>query len=1513
MSSLKAGKGIAEVNQSGYYLLGRPYNKDGIACGHYIPLRHYAMAVTIKDSGDKTVEHKSKNVTITPATGLVVSDNNGLLVHPSREVTLSRKPFTFQDNKAGNGKVKALFFPSHMLPMAYACFEGNWLKKLHTLLEDQQSLTHSSNVVLRRENRVALKKSSVFSVPDPNAKDKTAKSYAQWYEQLFSEHNREQPMEFIEIPQLYTIVVVFSSSVYMGATVCLSQFPNNLRFAGTEDDDSSIKKATSQVKEVSHPDNAGTANTSYAATFWLEGNLPQQLKPSEQYCRFDIDLSTVSLRSNKDKIKESKIPHDYNLIEQVLHLPISTIAGRSSLVNGDPISVEEALVNHCPQYFKDLTDKITDSAYVKPQDAKLSNGKSVPAGVWHHLQTYKSYYESLGTGLEKGVTIGTVSKLINASLSQIDPDSEFTKFVQSATGISGAAKSYLDIYKKFDPASIGKLAKGVKAMAELVNSTGNLAGLGSLHVFPAHLRPFASTLGKVFDTALGTPLSFLELGYNMNEALDKSNVSDNAETNFMNTSKLYTHNTNSFSAVLRDIDKAQSKEKKEALKNVREKLIKVINGGEAENTLTRIKDKKGDSEVQLLNLSFKFNRSDITLGDKGKTIINEIVKFLVLVEPIPIKIRGHACRIGTDFANNKIGQLRADAFATLLAEGLKGKVDDDIWSIWTQQIQTISMGSSISIDAGLKEENLARNRRVEVIFMFDKYVQNPPCRSGMLAFEASRKGVVAASVNEDKAWVETAKGGFELAVGLGAALMAPAAVLAYTCYATGKIIEPGWSYMQRMTHDNKNYIADLKKFSEFDIAGQNLLLQQDEYQSVSSFMNKAYLKRGLALNGLIRLIHRYYYEQSIVKDYRQHFPTSMNSGHTAKSFEDYDIGGYIQHFLLRDDWSIGNDLFAVHLDEFWLDQKGSAASYSSFTSWIGGAAYVWNRTWQEEHSKTQLVKGQKYQQYLPIHYMNSHNLDYFKSLFTTLPLKFNNKKIVETMVISARPRGSDEPWKLLDRYLDKHVHRCLSPYDQIRVLIVLNKENDILKKALVDSGRDLKTLDHNDTSESNGPAVLLPIAIRAVKQNMILNDKTTPTIGFATDLNHSKLLSHELDLVGGEDLFGAIINPTFSLGRNVISGTRPMADYGYGLLEALFDDSNGSDENNYNTPAQVYTMRYFYECYIPGSKDTEQPVYLDDKKNDHLFNLRLDPKRKYKLLNKQNNSFYTVQDDYHFYAKNFLESDTITQNKVIYPRVFMDTVMQFSVYQKGKHYVSNELFDWNAATEIELVVRTVSQGEKLKHQGFSQNSVPIQVRFGEGYKIEQAKMLYRIGKIYKKEGKWCFDAVDKLDGKLVLLAAKYEKMTSEDLNNLCITDKPTDIFAFHVSMSYINAVGVPQEGLKPFGDRRGAIFGSNNPFTDVRLKVSSAEGTGLDNAVTSNTIAFRKLSKYDDVPKNWIAYNKDDEVFVRQSLKKRDSDIDALKAEGQLVDSKQTKLGAWLMADPNKKNDIINTWMHAKG
>jgi outer membrane protein OmpA-like peptidoglycan-associated protein len=1504
MSAAKANKGKTEVTQPGYYLLGRPYNKDGVACGGYIPLRHYAVAVTVTDTESKTTEHKGAAVTTIPATGLVVSDNNGLLKHPNREARLNGTPLKFQEKKAGSRQGKALFFPSHMIPMAYACFEENWLKKLHSLLEDKNSLTHSSDVSLRIQSRGELRK--FCAKADSSATDKNAKDYAQWHAQQFTDNNGDQLMGFIEIPQLYTIVVVFSSAIYAGATVSLSQFPKELRFAGNKDKLSSVKKATSIVNEVSYLDHEGTQNVIHAATFWLEGNLPQQLNPSEQYCRFDVDLSTVS---DDEEIEKLAIPQSYSLMEQVLHLPISTIAGRTSLVNGDPISVEEALVNHCPQYFSELMGKMKDSAYLKPEDVKLSNDKAAPEGVWHHLQTYKSYYECLASSAEKGITVGTISKLINASLSQFDPDGEATKLVKSVSGVSGAAKSYIEVYTKFKPDNIGNLAKGVKSLAEKLNFIDQLDNFGEFHLFPEHLRPFASKLGSVFGTALGKPLSILELGYNMHDAVGKSGKAGKAEAHFFATSKVYTSNTTSYSTVLSEVDKAQAENKKKAIIEVKKNLAQVIENGEKQNTITRKKTKAGDSEVQLLSLSFKFNSSGIVLGEEGQAIMNEIVEFLVLVDPIPIKITGHACRIGTDQDNNEIAQQRADAFAALLCKRLKGKIDDDILSVWKQQIQTISMGSSVPVDRGVNEENLAKNRRVEVIFMLDRYVQNPPCRSGMLALEASRKGAVAASVSEDQAWIDTAKGGLDLAVGLGAALMGPAAIFAYSCYAANNMLQPALSGFEQAMKKNGNYLNDLKRFAEFDMAGQNLMLKQDELLSPSAFMNKAYLKRGLALNGLIRLIHRYYYEKEAVSNYRRHFPTEINSranGNKAKTFDSYDIGGYIQHFLLRDDWNIGNDNFALHLDEYWLDQKGNAANYSSFASWIGGAAYVWNRMWQEDHSKKELAKGQQYQQHLPIHYMSSSSLDYFKALFATEPLKFGDKDIIKSLVISARPRGSDGKWMLLNSYLNVQHHRCLSPYDQIRVLVVLNKANEKLNSALNPPGEN-----------KTGAPVILPIAVRAVRHDFPFNDKAAPTSEYAIALNRNSLCDHEVKILenegGADDIFGAIINPKFSLGRNVLAGTRPMADYEDGLLRALFDDNNGEKSNHYNTPAQVFSMRYFYECYIPGSDDTEQPVHLNEDKSRYQFNLRLDPKREYELQNKQDKSSYTVQDDYHFYAKNFLEADTIEQSKVIYPRVFEDTKLKFSVYQDGKIYESTDgiggKFDWNKATEIELVARTISQGtDKLKNQGFELNSLPIQVMLGNSYKIEQAKTLYRIGKIENKADKWLFTAVDIVDKNLVDLASKYKKMTQEDLKLQCIAGKPTDIFAFHVSMSYINAVGTPKEGLKPFGYRMGGIFGSNKPHTDVVLSVSSA---GLDKVETENKISFPRLLRSSPVPENWLAYNKDDEILVKRALEVRDSYIDDLKDEGKVVDRKLTKLMAWIKAedDNSTKNDIIDAWM----
>ena len=135
----------------------------------------------------------------------------------------------------------------------------------------------------------------------------------------------------------------------------------------------------------------------------------------------------------------------------------------------------------------------------------------------------------------------------------------------------------------------------------------------------------------------------------------------------------------------------------------------------------------------------------------------------------------------------------------------------------------------------------------------------------------------------------------------------------------------------------------------------------------------------------------------------------------------------------------------------------------------------------------------------PIHYLSSKNFDYFNKLFVDNKLSFGDD-IFKEIVISVRRRGSDSKsdWKPLDSYLEKSDHHSLSPYDQIRILVVLDHTETNFKELL-----------KQDTP------LMIPVSAQPVRRNIFFDDIGNTSTEYVTKLKLNDLCTFEQTSIKG--------------------------------------------------------------------------------------------------------------------------------------------------------------------------------------------------------------------------------------------------------------------------------------------------------------------------------------------------------------------------------------------------------------
>ncbi len=569
----------------GVYLMGQLYSKDGKPCSgaRYFPLPYESVLLPESEwIAEKTyVELDSRVTKVKSVHPLAFSDKNGKLTffHEAQEdipkgesTKLSGGPVALKHSLDGKDtKRNVLFFPSYLVPMFTAGVEEgeHWIPKLHEKLKGLQEQDKYFTTEIKTLDPVSQRH---LLLALPEGKELTAlkesspyfEHYHHWLSSLGREQLAGKPLHILTVPQYYTIVVSFSSAKYRGATVTLSELPPGLVVAGTEGQNIS-KVDNSPFKSVQNPEED---EAHFCATFWIESDILPTLHTLDEYCRIDINTETVDFKFVNEFKRKGLLT--YSLKERVLHLPVKTVIGRSSLVNGDPISVEEALFSHVPDYYRDMTERLNKLPNERPEQEATSKANELPisAGMWHQFQSYKGFFEAGSGALEKGPTWQIMSKLAHASLSEVlaSDDEMYARTTLAAAGVTGAAMGFIDAV-----ADLEYNNRAVNRAALIQGALGRRAFTGI--PFPDSVKPFLTGAGKVGNKVLGEPLTALEMVYSLSQTNKSGKHAVKAENAFLNDVTGYAATTISPSedklqALKKDADAMQAKEKEaiEALK-----------------------------------------------------------------------------------------------------------------------------------------------------------------------------------------------------------------------------------------------------------------------------------------------------------------------------------------------------------------------------------------------------------------------------------------------------------------------------------------------------------------------------------------------------------------------------------------------------------------------------------------------------------------------------------------------------------------------------------------------------------------------------------------------------------------------------------------------------------------------------------------------------------------------------------------------------------------------------------
>ncbi|MGL6260862.1 OmpA family protein [Vibrio sp. WXL210] len=1568
------------------YLMGRLFNSQGKPVGKYYPLPNQLLRIASSAVQDCAVTIDNKQNTVKHGHQLYVTSGSGQLEQCDHAVDSEVLKPGVGCNRvlmSAEETAKVMMLPSELLPVAQQTFDSDWLSQLEQQLKDDfktnlTSLPLSSLSLPEELNQLVS--------PDELGGDKDdIASYCDWYQRYESLGKSEQIL-VCTVPQFIAIVVTFSSRVYREASVKISGLPEGMRVVGSNPDNKIVASengsASARVMEFVYDtfdadenfqstDDRETSN-GFAATFLIESDLPFELGDSQQYCRIDVDLDPAYNKNDdagysKDYFNQHNMDMKYSLTEKVLHFPLVTACGRFSVINGDPICLEEVLISHAPNFHNSLLRQIRSAPL-----ADIESSNQPPEELLHELRTVKGNVTSvlsvgksaqsldlLGLATAGAFSVGELARssqkeTVQGILNLTRDGEKLFKLINTLVQKTADKKKnqtpeekkdlLIEAINTWDKAlNLDDVTK--QALSSRANQTIN-------YLLPKPMQRFVQGTGKALRTmnpamqkAL-TAVEFVQQGGKWAKARDTD--TDNQQQ-FNEQVKSYSDAVKTMQLELMEADDAVlqtcTATEQEANQKLQQRLANYS------SDLVSIEQSAcGDNHLVQIHIGFEFDRGEIAVKDTDT--FNEFLKdiagvLLAQQNPIEVEITGHTCDIGSLSYNDQLSQSRADFVRDGLLEVL-GQHDD---SRWQHAIRAQGVGSIPPkfLTRSTQADNPEKHRAVVLRFLLSEYELFPASRSAIKQLEASRKKAVAGRVAENQEFVDLVEKAFDVAL-LGAAALTPLGV-------AGQMIAAGASHIgdakdrvsslanldkldTRPDHMNKS----LAKLAEADLAQQSMMLEGHEYFDAVGEMKNGYLKRSLALNGLIRLLHHYQLATTSK-------PASTGTGYwsggvreyihelnSKSTFEDYDIPGYIRNFLLSDDWDIHQRIGMFHLDEFWLEtkQQASLASYNRLTAnnIIAGVRNVTARYLQPENAKRQLKEGEAFSRQFPIHYSGSVDGDYFRSLDIGMNPEFTSSVFKATSML-ARPRGrfSDNDWQPFEEYYNK-AGRRLSPYDQVRITVILDEQEllDAYNKHRSPE-RQLKSLDELDYP------MAIPVAATPMRNDSGLSFAYVgpETREYVVRTKISDLLEIEQEYFkqqqcfaeGQTHCYAAVIVPSFTFGKNIINGTRPMGKLSEdgSFFEALKEQFGGLMEEPQSVKAAMnarISMTYYYQLSIPGSSKADYHVsyrHSDKYKNTRFdnsllrswFYLSLDPEREYKLPGEKKSR----KDDAYFFEKSFfegrngveIESPLTFANPKIEVWYTNHSAIQVPDF-KNFPYVTpgkRSRFDWGKPTElIALVSADARSTVKHKEQEVSADEFDLDVSMLMGadeisseHKASGVK-LYRVGKLKPNaNGEAVFELGDIEDKETLQFVEQVLVPQSGGMLATLMTKtfygkkKETDLFIARKKLDYVNAVGKKIEGLRPvtlpdaMRMRRAPDY---NPPYNLTLQFDALKGSGLDKE-QSQTIQLSRIDKASPIPSVWFQADDDN---IRIALKQL--------VTGQRVERKThdyTSLMRWLEAGDN--------------
>lgn len=568
----------------------------------------------------------------------------------------------------------------------------------------------------------------------------------------------------------------------------------------------------------------------------------------------------------------------YYVLKAMARFEHKVPGGEFAFINGDPITVEECLLTQFPTQYKHIIDAANDWA-AKPIMAEALPAKQTTTG-------YASLVANIGLTKSWGELAGKVggqesamaaSRVIGRALATqlVKPEYAFVKNALETTFAWRdvfTAKAYIELFDAIEDAvdflndNRGSLAKGT------------LANAGT--EFKKYLTDFS--VDDYDKTILSKTIipekAFALLGKGL-VALDQVN------------------NLLAVATSISGFNKAASS-KASAI-------------GDYATVIQKYLEACGfiGTEQRTLHVLFEYATANITDGFED---VEEAVELLQQNPKVKLTVEGHTCWIGSEEANLKLAQERADAIKEAIV--YKG--------IDANRITAIGIGEGRPIADNNTEAGRVKNRRVNAIYSVPTK-DGIACREGIQSCERYRTASVTALLAQLDETVKLMNACFDAALGVAALVFPPASAVAASLAIIKTAAGAYTSTVKLLDYSLKDdalsqFYLEQKMRHE---AAANQLLLRDLCASEKAFGTNPpkqniesiqYRIRSEAIHGLFNLLAR---ASACAED-----PESKSEGKDLTYYIDkYKIQAYIENFVINDGWLFPlRTADTMTMDEMWL-------------------------------------------------------------------------------------------------------------------------------------------------------------------------------------------------------------------------------------------------------------------------------------------------------------------------------------------------------------------------------------------------------------------------------------------------------------------------------------------------------------------------------------------------------------------------------------------------------------------